>query len=400
MVNRELKHFIGIDEALRILGEIELPQREMEIRVEESDNFYSASDIVSRSDFPPFDRSAVDGYALRYEDSMSSSRTNPSLFTRVGYSGLTEPFEGKLGRGQCVEIVTGAAVPAGADAVVMVEDTEVSEDPEIKVFSSVRKFQNVSRKGEDLRKGMAIIESGERIRPWHIAALLEAGYEDINVKKPRVCVLSTGDELVKGKVKNTSQPMLLALLSEMGLEPIGMGNVDDRIEDVERIANSKDCDVYIITGGTGRSDKDVSSKFLENNGKLVFQGLRIKPARTTGFGLYREKPVFIISGLPVAALVSFENVIKVSLQKWYHLKPFRKERVSGILERSVVNTLGMRSYVRVKLIEQDGKIIVSPLRITGSGVIYSVIDADGFLVMDENLEGIEEGQTVEVERIR
>lgn len=400
MGKREVKQYIGIDEALKILEDVKLPKRELQIEVKESNNLYSSMDVVSNSNFPPFDRSAVDGYAIKFEDSSASSRTNPSEFKKIGQAGLTEPFQGKVNKGECVEIVTGAEIPKGSDAVVMFEDAEVTEDSMVRVFSPVRKYQNVSREGEDLKKGKVIIKKGERIRPWHITALLEAGYEKIAVNKPRICVLSTGDELVSGVVKNTSQPMLLSLITEIGLDSVGIGNVPDRIEEIESSLGSYDCDVYVITGGTGQSEKDISSVFLEKNGKILFHGLRIKPARTTGFGIYNERPVFLISGLPVAALVSFENVIKPSLHKWYGLELQSKEKVSGILDRSLVNTLGMRSFVRVKIIKDRDKTIVSPLRVTGSGVIYSVIDADGFLVMDENLEGIEEGQLVEVELIR
>ncbi|MCL5408291.1 MAG: molybdopterin-binding protein, partial [Candidatus Thermoplasmatota archaeon] len=159
-------------------------------------------------------------------------------------------------------------------------------------------------------------------------------------------------------------------------------------------------DIIIVTGGTGPGEKDLLPAIIERNGSFVFRGLRIRPGRTTSFGIFRGKIAFLISGLPVAALIASENVILRLIHEWYGLIVEEKEQRNGIMGRSVVNTLGFRSFVRVKVKNERGVTKVYPSRVTGSGVIYSVIDADGMLVIDENSEGIEEGESVTFEVLR
>ncbi|MBP1358041.1 MAG: molybdopterin molybdotransferase MoeA, partial [Sulfolobus sp.] len=253
---------------------------------------------------------------------------------------------------------------------------------------------------EDIKIGKEIIKSGQRIKPWHIPALLEVDVDTIRVWKIKVGVLSTGDELVQGRVKNTTQPMLLSLIREYGFEPVNLGVSNDDIDEIRRILDENPCDIYIITGGTGPSEKDESKQFLAKYGTIVFHGLNIRPSRTTGFGVYNGKPVFIISGLPVAALIAFENVIFPIIKCWLNLEGEKECKVNGILDRAVTNIIGVKSFVRVKIYEKEAQIFVEPLKVTGSGVISSVIDADGYLILDENSEGLPEGSIVEVKLIR
>ena len=178
------------------------------------------------------------------------------------------------------------------------------------------------------------------------------------------------------------------------------GVVRDDEDEIERALKKIREDIVIVTGGTGPGEKDIMPRVIERHGKIEFRGMRIRPGRTTSFGILGGKPIFLVSGLPVAALISTENLIIRLIFKWFGLSDLEKEYRTGILARSVVNTLGFKSFVRVKVVEERNGRMIYPTRVTGSGVIYSMIDADGILVLDENSEGIEEGNTVSYEVLR
>jgi len=395
----ELKSFIGLDEAIRKGSKYKPRYKSERVTVSAAVGRYSAEDVVSPSDFPRFDRSAMDGYALRSEDTISSSRTNPSIFRLKGklFPSSSEALE--VGKGEAVKVMTGSRIPKGTDSVAMLEDSS-EKGNELSVYVTVRKFQNVSKRGEDIRKGFRIIGRGEMVEPPHVAALLECGIEEIDVLSISIGIFSTGDELVSGTVRNSTQPFIQAYFRRKGFQTVGYGVVGDDEELIEKALNGVEEDLIIVTGGTGPGEKDLLPTVIERKGRFVFRGLRIRPGRTTSFGFYNRKPVFMVSGLPVAALIASENVILKLICEWYELIEETKEFRTGMLTRSIVITLGLRSFVRVKA-EYSGELTrVIPTRVTGSGVIYSLIDADGILVIDENSEGIEEGETVRIEVLR
>ncbi|MCL4447814.1 MAG: molybdopterin molybdotransferase MoeA [Candidatus Thermoplasmatota archaeon] len=395
----ELRSFITVDEAIR-KGRTYCPKIvHKKFPLIEGVGRYSMQEVISPSDFPKTDRSAMDGYAISSKDSISSSRSNPSVFSIVGELYPSSKSSISVKKGQAVKVMTGATIPGGTDSVVMFEETQ-AEGKILKVFSPVRKFQNISRRGEDMKKGLRILKKGQLITPPHVAALSECGKKSVSICSLSIGILSTGDELISRQVINSTQPLLKAYFDRKGFYAKEYGSVEDDEEKIERRLTEINEDVIIVTGGTGPGDRDFLPYIIEENGKFVFRGLRIRPGRTTSFGWFNGKPIFMISGLPVAALIASENVILRMIESWFNLIPERKEYVEGVLQRSVVNTLGFRSFVRVKVIEEHGSRKVVPTRTTGSGVIYSVIDADGILTIDENSEGLEEGQTVRVEMLR
>jgi molybdopterin molybdotransferase len=395
----ELKSFIGLDEAIARARNFGPYQKSKVVPLLEAVGRFSYQDVRSPSDFPPFDRSAVDGYALNSKETISSTKTNPSNFRMVGriFPSSTKSFN--LAEGEALRIATGSKVPKGADAIVMLEDAS-ENDGKIQVFVPVRKYQNISKKGEDLKKGFKILSRGERIYPPHVAALLECGIEKIGIFSLSIGIISTGDELVSRRVRNSTQPMIQSYFLRKGFDAVSHGVIPDNQNVIEKALDSIAEDIIIVTGGTGPGERDILPSLIENSGRLVFRGLKIRPGRTTSFGVFKGKPVFMVSGLPVAALIASENVILEMIHKWLGLRNEEKEHRSGLLGRSLVNTLGFRSFVRVKTMTKNGKTIVYPTRVTGSGVIYSMIGADGILVMDENTEGIEEGEIVNFEVLR
>ncbi|MEM0126584.1 MAG: molybdopterin molybdotransferase MoeA [Thermoplasmatales archaeon] len=365
--------------------------------VERAVGSYAAQDVRSPADYPPYDRSAVDGFALRANETISSSKLNPSIFKIVGTVTASTGIS-QISKGEAAKIYTGGRIPEGADSVVMKEETDEGEV--LKVYSPVRKFQNVSRKGEDLKQGSVIINKGSRINPAHVAALIESGVDEIAVHDISIGVLSTGDELVSGLVKNSTQPLIKGLLESRGFKVNSYGVVEDNVDSILNVIKRINDEIIIVTGGSGPGDADLVPELVSKYGKIVFRGLRIRPGRTTGLGVIYGKPLFMVSGLPVAAMIAIENVVIPLISQWLSLIIDPAPTIEGRLDRSVVNPVGIRSFVRVKILEEEGSIKVVPTRTTGSGVIYSLLDSQGILEIDENSEGAGAGEIVTVKLMR
>ncbi|MGC8645379.1 MAG: molybdopterin molybdotransferase MoeA [Thermoplasmata archaeon] len=395
----ELSSLAYLSEAIEKGKEVKPIVKTRTVPVEISVGLYAAEDILAPQDFPPYERSAVDGFAVRANETISSSRINPAAFKIIGEITASSVPSLIVKKGEAVRISTGGPIPKGADSVVMKEEAEEDGD-QVRVFSPVRRFQNVSRRGEDLKKGMIILKQGTRINPAHIAALIECGIREVKVYDISIGILSTGDELVSGLVANSTQPFIKSLLESKGFEVTSHGTVRDEPSLISEAIREMKEDIMIVTGGSGPGKMDLVPELVAAKGRLLFRGLRIRPGRTTGLGVVDGRPLFMISGLPVAALIAVENIITKLIALWYNLSLEKSVLVTGRLERSIVNPVGVRSYVRVKVVEEGGTTVIVPTRTTGSGVIYSILDSQGILEIEENSEGIEAGAEVAVRLLR
>jgi molybdopterin molybdotransferase len=368
-------------------------------------------DIVSTVNVPPFDRSAVDGYTISSIHSFSASKSNPAVFKVTGVSEAGGAM-GKIGVGESREIYTGAQVPKGGDSVVMAEDCERKGD-ELFVFKAAPKFANISQMGEDLQKGSLVLARGELLRPWHVGILASIGRREVIVrKKPVIGVFSTGSELVDigcgkpigGRITDSTRPMTIGLVKELGCDILDGGIVEDDLSKIsvkiEELAIA--ADMVVSIGGTSVGGKDlVPEAFLSLKGsRLEFHGLAIKPGKPAGFGLLDRKPFFMLPGYPVSALIGYELLIMPLLSRWKGIKPTERKRVKAILTRRVPTTPGIRHFLRVTL-ERKGEVFyAAPIAITGSGRLSSITKADGLVVVGEELEGLEEGEIVDVELLK
>ncbi|MEM0156109.1 MAG: molybdopterin molybdotransferase MoeA [Thermoplasmataceae archaeon] len=359
----------------------------------------SASTVQSNINVPTFDRSAVDGYAVMSTDLSGSSKFSPVTLSVRGNIEAGYTAENEINRGSCYEIYTGGRLPKGADAVVMAEDSSRNGDS-VEILEGVRKFENVSRTGEDIEAGQILLEKGQQIRAQHVASMIAAGIKEVDVYSKLVMgILSTGNELLDSgsNVANTTQPLLLNYFRTGYMETVNLGVVRDDIACIkEKILTHLDqFNLIVITGGTSLGRKDVVPDVLDNIGHLIFGGVRIKPGRTISLYEVSGKPVFSVSGLPVAALISLEAFLPYFLNQVISLKNTRISINARISER-VANRDSMRSYLRVRLRNTESGLIAEPLRITGSGILSSLLKANGITVIPENVEGIEEGETVSV----
>ena len=370
------------------------------------------SDIVTEVNVPPFDRSAVDGYAVKAAETFSATMSNPAVFRLVG-SLESGGAKGKIADGECFEIFTGAEIPRGADAVAMAEDC-AREGNTIMVNKPVQKFANVSLRGEDLKQGEVVIKKGEILKPWHIGALASIGRKEVPVRvKPLVGVFSTGSELIditgaveekSDHIYDSTRPMIISLLKGIGCLVSDAGIAKDEPGELE---NKLEClkneaDLIITIGGTSVGGKDLVPEAVQSVSKngLLFHGLAVKPGKPAGFGMMGSTPLFMLPGYPVSALVGYEAIVQPLICRWLGIPVPERKKVRAIMARRVPTTPGVRHIVRVVLSMRDSKQVATPIAITGSGLLSSITKADGIVIVKEDLEGIEEGDDVEVELVR
>ena len=369
-------------------------------------------DIATKVDVPPFDRSAVDGYAIFSEEAFSASASNPAVLRLVG-SSEAGGERGKVSKGECLEIFTGAQVPDGADAVVMAEDCTRNGDA-VSVNRPVLKYANMSLRGEDLKSGEVVVKKGELLRPWDIGVLASIGSAEIAVRrKPLVGIISTGSELVdiseayerKGTcILDSTRPMVISSLKELGCLVADNGIVKDNPEEIaSKLNNLKgEVDLIITIGGTSVGGKDLvpEAVLLVSKEGLMFHGLAAKPGKPLGFGMIGETPFFMLPGYPVSALVGYETIIQPLLCRWLGITQPERKKVMAVMARRIPTTPGVQHMLRVMLNRKGDTLVATPIVITGSGLLSSITKADGIVIVNEDLDGVEEGDEVEVEVIR
>jgi len=401
------KERMEVNKALELLRNVELRMVDSEeVPIEEACGRILAEDIVANYDIPHFDRSAVDGYAVFAEDTFGASLNSPVTLKIVGEVEIGEkPIE--MGRGEAVKVSTGSALPRGANAVVMLEYTK-ELNGFVEIYKPVVPFENVSKKGEDVKAGEIVLKAGEILQPQNIGILASLGYKVVKVlRKPKVVIISTGNELVEvgeslevGKVINSNAYMLSCALRMYNCEPVNYGIVRDDLDELKSAlefgVSVGDC--VITTGGTSVGKRDLVPEVVKKLGEIVFHGISIKPGMPTGFGVIDKKPVLILSGFPVACLIGFELLFPYVLSKLTGVRVVRRrgEIVKAKLTRRIPSKAGVRTFARV--IYRDG--FAEPFMTSGSGILTSMVKANGIVVVPEEKEGFEEGEEVNVVLVR
>ncbi|ASJ14031.1 molybdopterin molybdotransferase MoeA [Thermococcus radiotolerans] len=353
-----------------------------------------AEDVVSPIDSPPFDRSAVDGYALRAEDTFQAREYSPVELKVIDEIVAGDESRVKVEPGTAVKLTTGSKIPEGANAVLMQEMAE-RDGNVIRVLRPVAPGQNVAFAGEDVRKGEVVLRKGQVLRSQDLALLKSIGFRSVKVKrKPRVGIIITGDELIEefdedalrsGKIMESNSIMLTGLVRQYFGEPVFYGVIPDD-EDATRSAigrAKKECDLVLVTGGSAFGDKDFAHRFV----KLLFHGTTIKPGRPVGYG----ERVFIMSGYPVAVFAQFHLYVKHVLAKLVGARNY-EVRVRARLTERVSSQLGRHEFVKVWYENGEAR----PIKKKGSGIISSLVESNGYIEIPEDSEGYLEGETVEV----
>ncbi len=394
-----LSHLIPVKEAQKIIESI-LTQTGIEkIPLEDAHRRVLAEDLVSSLDSPNFDRSAMDGYALKAEDTFGFSEKTPAQLVIVDRIGAGETSKIVLKSGEAVKISTGAPLPEGSNAVVMEEYT-LEDGDHLQVEASLTPGENVSYRGEDISHGDTVLKMGKPLKPQDLAIIASSGYEKVRVfKKPRVGVITTGSELVTprpdisgAEVINSNHFMLKALVESSLAVPTLIHSRDNAElveEQFEKLLETHDA--IITTGGTAISKGDVVVDVADQLGQVLIHGVALRPGKPFAFAQVHDKPVFMLSGYPVAAMVQFDVLVRAPLQEMQNLKR-ATSYIKKITTRKIPSTLGRTDYIRGKT-EGDR---VEPLKIKGSGIIRSLVESDCYIVIEENLEGVGEGEECKV----
>lgn len=399
------KSLTPVLEALEMLLKLAEPMADNQVPVREALGRVLAEDIVSERDIPPFNRAAMDGYAVRGEDTFGATQTNPIYFKVIGEVLTGHPEDIEVGRFDAVKITTGSPVPNGADAVVMIEYINELGD-EIEVMKATPPGNNVSLRGEDVKKGQLIIKKGRKINSQEIAMLSALGTGHIKVvRKPEVAVISTGDELTEpgkeleaGKIYDVNSFALEALSKEAGCNVDRIGILEDNYTTIKETIKALDgYDIILISGATSVGKKDVIPIIVEELGRVYVHGVAMRPGEPLGFGRIGKSIVFMLPGFPVASIVGFETFVRPLIQKLSKTRikvPYRSIKVR--LKRKISSELGRRDFVRVKVTVQKDGYSAEPLRSSGSGIVSSLVRAQGFVIVPENTEGVEQDDIVEV----
>lgn len=390
------------DEALQTwLNVLQIKKpRQATVPLNEALNRVSAIDIIAQDDLPRFDKSAVDGYALKAEDTTGASQFKPITFN------LTE--SDTINSKQARQIWTGNPLPKGANAVVMIENTQ-RHDGKLEVWVQLAKGGNVSKKGEDVKKGEKIIKAGTRLTPYHLALLSALGNSEAKVaEKPRIGILATGNELAEAGSKpsenqifESNRIMLSAMCHELGAEPVDLGIAkDDLTELAEKLKiGLQKCDAIITSGGTSVGELDLIPEAVNKTGKLgvIVHGIALRPGMPTALAALDGKPVLILSGNPVAAIIGFEVFARPLICKMLGMSQTEpRTTVNAVITRKMATALGRKTFVRVRVIQKNDAFLAEPVSTRGSGAISTMTRSNGFVIVPENREGIAQGENVTV----
>jgi molybdopterin molybdotransferase len=391
---------ISFEQALNIIIKNTKKLSSVKISIEESTGYISAEDIYSKIAMPPFNKSAMDGYAVIADD----IKRIPLRLKCVGNVQAGEKFKSEIKSGECVKIMTGAALPNGTDSVVMVEDTN-AYDEDVEIRKSVKKWQNVCFKAEDIQRGSKVFKKSEIISISSIALLASIGRSFVRVtKKPKVAILNTGGEIVqpgeklgRNQIYNSNGPQLSALLKSDGIEPCLLGIARDEPKELKRaIEKGLLNDIFLISGGVSMGDYDLVPGILKHMGvKKVFHKVNIKPGKPLFFGRKEKTLIFGIPGNPVSNFLTYHLFIRPVIYKMSghtHYKPlFRK----GILDEGFCQKRGRKHFILAKISKKNGDWHVSPIGSHGSADILALSRANAFMVVDKNVSWVKTKSKVE-----
>ncbi len=410
---------ISVDEALeRILSHVEVLAAEDE-EVLSTLGQVLAEDVRSTIDIPGMDNTAMDGYAVQAESTVGATHSSPNHLRVIGEVAAGYLTKEEVMPGTAVRIMTGAPIPSGADAVVQFEDTdeEVRKErgeslTEIGVFREVEKGLHIRRAGEDISSGSLVLAKGTLIRPQEIGVLASIGRDVVSVhRRPVVAILSTGDELVDvgkplppGKIYGSNTYTLAAQVTRCGAVHKILGTARDNIESLEaKISEARDADLLITSAGVSVGDYDIVKDVLARQGQVSFWTIRMKPGKPLAFGVLRlgkrEVPHLGLPGNPVSSMITFEQFARPAILKMLGRRSLAKPTVRATSESFVKNTDMRRVFARVKVRKDDGGYVARLTGPQGSGILTSMAQANGLMIVPEDTPTVNIGDEVTVQML-
>ena len=398
---RPIRETIPVEEARALLLEAARPLERVErVSIREAADRVLSAPIVSPVDVPPFDRAAMDGYAVIAENTFGAGRYDARILRCVGkvYTGAVASRA--VSRGECIEIATGAPLPQGADAVVMVEETERADETNVRVFTPVYPRQHVGRRGSDMAAGQTALPAATPLTPSRIGALAALGLADVGVyAKPLVAIISTGNEIVEpgqplqpGQIYDINRFTLAAIVEAHGGRPRIEAPAGDTLPDLlHALESAADADLIIFSGGSSVGERDLIMDALQQAGEVIFHGIAVKPGKPTILGSVAGQPVLGMPGNPTSCLSNAYLLLVPMLRRIARLPEYVPHTVRIPLARRVVSTTGRHQIYTVRIANGSAEPAFK-----GSGDITSMAHADGYIEIPAQTDIVEAGEMVDV----
>lgn len=399
---RPIRSTIPIDEALAIVEGAARPiERTERVGLAEASGRVLASAIVSGRDVPPFDRAAMDGYAVRAADTAGAGPDSPTTFRLIETVHTGRLPSREVIAGGCTEIATGAPMPDGADAVVIVEETE-RDGETIRVYTSVEERQHVGRRGADIRSGQALLEPGDFLTPSRVGSIAALGVAEVDVyDRPRVGLLSTGDEIVEpgeplapGQIYDVNRYTMASVIAAHGgratIHPITGDSVAALGAAVEAIIDAG-ADILVFSGGSSVGERDLTLDVMRERGEVLFHGIAVKPGKPTAFGRIGATPVFGMPGYPTSCLSNAYLLLLPFLRRTARLRPHEARTVRAPAAHRFASPANRHQFYTVRLV--DGAAVGA---FKASGDITSMSQADGYIEIPIGVGAIDAGAMVDV----
>lgn len=396
----------------RLISNISLDKlRETQVRIEDALGMVSSQDIISREDLPSFARSTVDGYAVRAEDTFGATEAMPAYLNLFQEILMSQKADFRLPDDSASKIPTGGMLPENADAVVMFEHVQIVDKQMIEVLKPVAPAENVVQVGEDVKRGEVVVRKGQRMRPQDIGACAGIGVTEIAVyERPLVSIISTGDEIVPagvspeaGQVRDINSYVISGMVSESGGVPIKKGIFKDEYKSLREAieAAMSDSGAIVLSGGTSVGTKDMVARIIDDIGSpgVLFHGVSLKPGKPMIGGVMKGVPIFGLPGHPAAVSICFELFIRPVLYLLSGLKErwpqYSSRTVRARISKNIASSQGREEHIRVMLEEREEKLWAIPV-LGKSGLITTLVKADGTIVIPLHTNGIEAGEIVDV----
>ena len=397
---------ISVENALKQILEVIVPLGQEKVNILDSLGRVIGEDIYANRNIPPRDNSAMDGYALRWKDTRGASRENPIVLNVIENLPAGSIPRKAVGKGESSRIMTGAPIPDGADAVVRVEDT-AKHGRRVKIFAQAKDGQDIRLAGEDVRDGELVISRGDIIRPAEIGMLASLSRSFISVyQRAVVAVVATGDELVDidenpspWQIVSSNSYSLAAQIIDCGGIPLQIGIAKDTREDlVAKFKAALRADIIVSSGGVSVGDYDLVKDVMKEVGnKMQFWRVAMRPGRPLAFGSMGGVPIFGLPGNPVSSMIAFEQFVRPSILKMMGHKNLFRRTVKAAVREDITKMEGAKHFIRARVECKNGKFTVTSTGDQGSGILKSMVRANGLIILPENSTSVKKGEEVTVQ---
>ncbi|HEX9896492.1 MAG TPA: gephyrin-like molybdotransferase Glp [Dehalococcoidales bacterium] len=397
---RPFRALLSYEEAKAVIDRhIEAITRTEIVPIDEAVGRVLAEDFTALMDVPPFNRAAMDGYAVKAKDTFGAGQFKPRVLEIIGETHAGEKPTKRVNANTCLQISTGAMMPTSADSVVMVEDTE-RDGAKIKIFKAVVPGANVGKQGEDIKAGAAILKAGVFLDAGKIGVIASQGLTKVTVyEKPKIAVIPTGEEVVPGGKKlklgqlyDINSHTIASVVSVNGGTPVRIGIAGDTMEKLKAtIREALKYDLVVLSGGSSVGTRDLLVDVIEGWGHVLFHGVQVKPGKPTVFAMIEGKPLMGMPGYPTSCLINSYLFLMPSVRKMARLPPRKGDTVQAKLSRRMPMSTGRRQFLTVKIVGDEAVPVFKE-----SGAITSIAEADGYIELAENIDLLEKGDPVTV----